>query len=156
MRVEAPFTNLSSAERSVLMSRIRSKDTRPELLVRRYLHASGLRYRLHDAKLPGKPDIVLPGRRVVIFVQGCFWHWHGAACSIRIGKPRTNPERWAAKLQGNVNRDERHQKALREAGWQVLTVWECELKGAVRGATLHRLIREIAATEEPWLNELAA
>lgn len=152
------YTNLSPSERSALMSKIRSKDTKPEMLVRRYLHAMGLRYRLHDTSLPGKPDLVLPARRVVIFVQGCFWHCHGATCSIRPGKPRTNPEKWEAKLLGNVARDERHQSALREAGWRVLTIWECELKRAVRGATLHRLLNDILATGEPsmgWDDELA-
>ena len=149
------LAKLSESERRAHMSTIRSKDTKPEMLVRRYLHASGLRYRLHDAMLPGKPDIVLPGHRVIIFVQGCFWHWHGEACDIRLGKPRTNSERWEAKLRGNVARDECHQKALREAGWRVLVVWECELKKAVRGATLHRLLSNIVSTEEPWLDELA-
>jgi DNA mismatch endonuclease (patch repair protein) len=153
------LARLSDIERSVLMGKIRSKDTKPEMLVQRYLHASGLRYRLHDVTLPGKPDIVLSGQRIVIFVQGCFWHWHGAACSIKPGKPRTNPEKWEAKLRGNVARDERHQQALREAGWQVLTVWECELKKAVRGATLHRLLNNIVAADEhsaEWTDELLA
>lgn len=139
---------LSEGERQAHMATIRSKDTKPEMLVRRYLHGMGLRYRLHDATLPGKPDLVLPGRRVVIFVQGCFWHWHGAACGIRPGKPRTNPEHWEAKLGANVARDARHQQALREAGWRVLVVWECELRKGERGATLHRLTNEILGVDE--------
>jgi DNA mismatch endonuclease (patch repair protein) len=141
------LARLSDTERSALMGKIRSKDTKPEMLVRRHLHALGYRFRLHDATLPGKPDVVLPGRRVVIFVQGCFWHWHGEACNIRPGKPRTNPEKWEAKLQGNVARDVRHQQALREGGWRVLTVWECELKVAHRQATLDRLVADISALD---------
>lgn len=142
------FDKLSHQERSSLMRTIRSKDTKPEMLVRRYLYALGLRYRLHVASLPGKPDIVLPGRRVVIFVQGCFWHWHGDACGIQPGKPRTNPEYWTAKLQGNVARDEQHIRALQADGWRVLVVWECELRKKERGATLHRLTSEITVAEE--------
>lgn len=139
---------LNDVERSLLMGKIRSKDTKPEMLVRRYLHGLGMRYRLHDNTLPGKPDIVLPGRQVVIFVQGCFWHWHGETCGIRPGKPRTNPEKWEAKLQGNVARDERHRLELEAAGWRVLVVWECELRKGERGATLHRLTSEITAIDE--------
>ena len=146
---EGPFAHLSPTERSALMGKIRSKDTKPEMLVRRYLHGLGMRYRLHDTRLPGKPDIVLPSRRVVIFVHGCFWHWHGEACGIRPGKPRTNPAQWEAKLQGNVARDERHRLALEAAGWRVLVVWECELRKRERGATLHRLTNELLAGDEP-------
>ncbi|GAA3967498.1 very short patch repair endonuclease [Hymenobacter antarcticus] len=142
------LARLSQTERSALMSTIRSKDTKPEMLVRHYLHGLGMRYRLHDTKLPGKPDIVLPGRRVVVFVQGCFWHWHGDACGIRPGKPRTNRAQWETKLQGNVARDEKHRLALQAAGWRVLVVWECELKRGVRGATLHRLTSEITAADD--------
>ena len=142
------FGNLTVEERSYIMGRIRSKDTKPELLVRRYLHAQGLRYRLHDASLPGKPDIVLPGRRIVVFVQGCFWHLHGAACSKHLPRPRTNPAQWQAKLEGNVARDERHRQALEGAGWRVLTIWECELARAQRGATLHRLTCDITRADE--------
>ncbi|MCA8830507.1 very short patch repair endonuclease [Hymenobacter pini] len=144
MQPNAPFANLTPIERSNLMGKIRSKDTKPEMLVRHYLHGLGYRYRLHDPRLPGKPDIVFPSRRTVIFVQGCFWHWHGEQCNIRPGKPRTNPEKWEAKLKGNVARDQRHQQALREAGWKVLVVWECELKAAIRQETLDRLVGEIS------------
>lgn len=142
------FEKLSPQERSAHMRTIRSKDTRPEMLVRRYLHGMGLRYRLHDTRLPGKPDIVLPGRRVVIFVQGCFWHWHGEACGIRPGKPRANPSYWEPKLAGNVARDAQHRRALEAAGWRVLVVWECELRKKERGATMHRLLGEITAVDD--------
>ncbi len=130
------------------MARIRGKDTAPELIVRRYLHAAGFRYRLHDSRLPGKPDIVLPKYQVIIFVQGCFWHGHGAACS-RGGKPpKANAHFWEAKFVYNKERDQRNQMALAELGWRVLVVWECELKKSERGATLHRLTTDILANEE--------
>lgn len=144
------LAKLTNEERSAHMGTIRYKDTKPEILVQHYLHASGLHYQLHDTTLPGKPDIVLPSQRVVIFVHGCFWHWHGASCDIKPGKPRTNPEKWEAKLQGNVARDQRHQQALRDAGWRVLVVWECELKKAHRGATLARLTADILQQEMAW------
>jgi DNA mismatch endonuclease, patch repair protein len=108
------------------MAAIRSKDTKPELVVRRLLCEMGLRYRLHRTDLPGKPDIVMPGRKVAIFVHGCFWHIH----SCRYGRvtPATNAAFWAAKRRGNVNRDRLNAKALRSAGWQVVKVWECETR----------------------------
>jgi DNA mismatch endonuclease (patch repair protein) len=117
--------HLTPERRSENMRRIRSGDTAPEIMVRRVLSALGLRYRLHDAKLPGKPDIVLRSRRIVIFVHGCFWHQHARCRHGR--KPRSNETYWNAKLTANVSRDRRHARELRADGWSVLTIWECEL-----------------------------
>lgn len=117
------------------MSGIQSKNTKPEMLVRRYLHAQGFRYRLHTRELPGSPDLVLPKYRVVIFVHGCFWHRH-ASCRFAT-QPSSNIERWETKFQINVERDARNVAALQAAGWRVLVVWECELKRE----PLHRLQR---------------
>jgi DNA mismatch endonuclease, patch repair protein len=117
-------------QRSRNMAAIRSKDTKPELVVRRLLCDMGIRYRLHRADLPGKPDIVMPGRKVAIFVHGCFWHIH----SCRYGRvtPATNTAFWAEKRGGNVDRDRLNAKALRSAGWQVVKVWECETRNEER------------------------
>lgn len=112
-----------------MMSGIRGKDTAPEMLVRRGLHARGFRYRLHDRRLPGRPDIVFPSRRAVILVQGCFWHGHD--CHL-FRWPSSRQEFWRAKIGGNVERDKRNADALKGAGWRVLTVWECALKGRTR------------------------
>ena len=117
------------------MSGIQSKNTKPEMLVRRYLHAQGFRYRLHTRELPGSPDLVLPKYRVVIFVHGCFWHRH-ASCRFAT-QPSSNIERWETKFQINVERDARNVAALQATGWRVLVVWECELKRE----PLHRLQR---------------
>jgi DNA mismatch endonuclease, patch repair protein len=108
------------------MSRIRGKDTNPEMVVRRLLHSLGYRYRLHVRDLPGRPDIVLPKHRVVIFVHGCFWHMH----KCRFGRvvPKTNAEFWQTKRSGNTERDRRNARQLRKVGWTVLTVWECETR----------------------------
>lgn len=112
------------ATRSRMMSGIKGKDTKPELIVRRYLHRAGLRYRLH-AKLPGKPDLVFPKYRVVVFVHGCFWHRH-EGCQ-HATTPANNAAFWQSKFQGNVRRDRRVQAELSELGWRVLIVWSCEL-----------------------------
>ena len=117
---------LTPEQRSATMSRIRSKDTKPEMVVRRHLHALGFRYRLHVSKLPGRPDIVLPKWRTVIFVNGCFWHRH-EGCKIAT-MPKSNVEFWTAKFQRNVERDTKGQAALKAAGWKVIVIWECELK----------------------------
>ena len=106
------------------MAAIKGRDTRPELLVRRLLHKLGYRFRLHQRELPGTPDIVLPGRRVVIFVHGCFWHRHGCSNSVL---PRTRTEWWEAKLDRTVERDAQNIAALEELGWDVLVLWECLL-----------------------------
>ncbi len=108
------------------MASVRTKDTRPELAVRKTVHRMGYRYRLHDKGLPGKPDIVLPGHRKIIFVHGCFWHQHiGCSASKR---PATNIEFWNKKLDSNMKRDLKNQVHLKELGWQVCIIWECETK----------------------------
>jgi DNA mismatch endonuclease (patch repair protein) len=116
--------SLTPTERSDRMSRIRAKDTKPEMLVRRFLHLRGFRYRLHVKGLPGCPDLVLRKYGVVILVEGCFWHGH--VC--QSGRaPKTNPEFWRQKIATNRSRDRRNQRSLRVAGWKVLRVWECQL-----------------------------
>jgi DNA mismatch endonuclease (patch repair protein) len=112
--------------RSRTMRAVKAKDTAPEWLVRRMLHAAGYRYRLHAKDLPGKPDLVFPARRKVIFVHGCWWHGHNCARGAR--SPKTNVDYWTEKVARNAARDSGHLAALRTAGWKVLTVWECELK----------------------------
>src|SRR6476661_3404850 len=116
----------SKETRSYNMSRIRSTDTKPEMLVRRFLHAQGFRYRLHVKDLPGKPDIVLPKYRTVIFVNGCFWHGH-KDCRYAV-VPKTRTEWWLDKLRRNVQRDQQVVLELRSMRWKVIIVWECELK----------------------------
>lgn len=119
--------NRTEQSRSALMARIRGRDTMPELVVRKLLHRLGFRFRLHRKDLPGKPDIVLPSRRTAIFVHGCFWHAHGC----KIGQPpKSRPEFWAPKLQRNRERDAANESALAALGWNVLTVWQCEMKDA--------------------------
>ena len=107
------------------MSRIRSRDTKPEMVVRRLLHSLGHRYRLHRKGLPGKPDIVLPKYRTVIFVHGCFWHRH-PGCKYAY-TPKSRLEFWNKKFDENVRRDRENKKALRKLGWKVIVVWECEI-----------------------------
>lgn len=108
------------------MSRIRSKDTKPEMVVRRLVHGMGYRYRLHASDLPGRPDLVFRPRRKVIFVHGCFWHRHAGCAADRL--PTARREYWLHKLNGNVSRDARTQTALEEMGWRILVIWECETK----------------------------
>lgn len=108
------------------MARIRSKNTRPELVVRSTLHRMGYRFRLHCAKLPGKPDVVLPRHRKVILVHGCFWHQH-RGCKLA-SRPSSNTEYWLAKLDSNVRRDRQNRRKLRALGWKVLVVWECQTR----------------------------
>ncbi|NJL72977.1 MAG: DNA mismatch endonuclease Vsr [Candidatus Competibacteraceae bacterium] len=107
------------------MARVGPIDTRPEMVVRRTLHAAGLRFRLHRRDLPGTPDIVLPSRRIVIFVHGCFWHQHEGCRKATI--PKTRTEFWSRKFSENVRRDARNREALISAGWSVYVLWECEL-----------------------------
>ncbi len=116
----------SPQKRSSVMRRVKGKDTAPELTVRRLLTKMGLRYRLHRADLPGKPDIVMPGRKLVIFVHGCFWHGHDCARGARV--PKANRPYWEAKIGRNRERDTQNRVALEADGWRVLTLWECELK----------------------------
>ncbi len=119
---------VSASVRSRMMSGIRGKDSRPELQVRRILFAAGYRFRLHRRDLPGTPDIVLPGRRIAIFVQGCFWHAHQGCKYAKL--PSTRQEFWRAKLHANVERDQRALQALLSMGWRVLWIWECATRSA--------------------------
>lgn len=135
---------LSPTERSERMSRIRGKDTAPELALRKTLHGLGLRYRLHCAHLPGKPDLVFPRYKTVVFVQGCFWHRH-PGCPIAT-TPKSNTLFWTRKFEKNVARDRQVKKALIKLGWRVLLAWECELdsktKAKATGERLAALIRQ--------------
>jgi len=115
---------LSRAERSQRMSLVKSKDTKPELRVRRIVHALGYRYRLHDRRLPGSPDLVFAGRRKVLFVHGCFWHRHRCKMGNRLPKSRVGF--WGKKLEENRRRDRANRRRLRALGWEVLVVWECQ------------------------------
>lgn len=115
---DAPLTRAEN------MARIRGKDTQPEMMVRRAFWAAGLRYRLHDKRLPGNPDLVFPGRRTVVFVHGCFWHCHEGCGNFRI--PKTRTEWWAAKLARNKARDAEVCARLEALGWEVVVIWECE------------------------------
>lgn len=118
------------------MSRIRSKDTAPELFIRRAVHGAGFRYRLHAKDLPGKPDMVFRSRRSVIFVHGCYWHGHG--CKRGGSGAKSNQAYWGPKIERNRNRDQAVMSALRAANWRVLVVWECETKAS---NTLSRVIQ---------------
>ncbi len=125
----------SKEKRSAVMSRIRSKDTKPEWIVRRYLFSRGYRYRKHVKGLPGTPDVVLRKYGVVIFIHGCFWHGHEADGHL----PRTNASYWREKIERNRQRDIRAKETLKQMGWKVMTIWECQLKPAVREQTLHEM-----------------
>jgi DNA mismatch endonuclease (patch repair protein) len=116
----------SQEKRSWIMSRVKGRDTKPEILVRSFIFRMGFRFRLHRRDLPGTPDIVLPRHGKVIFVHGCYWHGH-KSCP-RSKRPTTNENFWNNKLDGNIKRDKRYRRELRQIGWKVLTVWECETK----------------------------
>lgn len=125
------MTDVFTAEkRSWIMSRVRNGDTRPEKLVRSIIHRMGFRFRLHDRRLPGCPDIVLPRHRKAVFVHGCFWHSH-PGCP-RAKRPNDNRDFWERKLTRNAERDATNQRRLTEQGWDILVVWECETKDPVR------------------------
>ncbi|MGI6223151.1 MAG: very short patch repair endonuclease [Prevotella sp.] len=128
---------LSAAQRHKNMAAIHSKNTRPELIVRHYLWRAGFRYRLNNPRLPGHPDLVLRRYRTCIFVNGCFWHGHEGCRYFRM--PHTNTEFWEAKIHRNQERDRREQQRLAQMGWHCITVWECQLKPAVREETLRSL-----------------
>jgi DNA mismatch endonuclease (patch repair protein) len=113
-------------QRSYNMSRIKGKDTNPELLVRRFLHAQGFRYKLHDKSLPGKPDLVLPKYKTVIFINGCFWHGHANCKFFKV--PQTRTDWWLNKINSNKANDEKTVKALKKEGWKVIVIWTCKLK----------------------------
>ena len=131
---------VSPEKRSDVMRRVRSKDTLPEMAVRRALHKQGFRYRLHQATLPGKPDLVLPKHRTIVFVHGCLWHWHGCKNS---RMPNSNVDYWERKIARNVERDKSHLTALGDAGWQVVTIWECSID-----AGLEELMRSLHSNSD--------
>ena len=133
---------VSPADRSRMMAGIQGKNTKPELLVRRMLFASGYRFRLHRRDLPGAPDIVMPGRKVAIFVHGCFWHLHQGCRYAKM--PATRPDFWKAKLEANVERDRRAVKKLQALDWRVLCVWECSTRDTQAAAGLQ-------ATMSGWI-----
>lgn len=128
--------------RSYNMSQIRSGNTKPEMLVRRFLHTQGFRYKLHDKKLPGKPDIVLPKFKTVIFIHGCFWHGH-ANCKYYV-VPKTRTDWWLNKINANKANDTKAAKALKKEGWKVITVWECKLKPGKFEKALDKILLSIS------------
>ncbi len=136
---------MTPEQRHKCMSHIRGKDTRPEMVVRRYLFAHGYRYRLHEMRLPGTPDIVMRRLHTVIMVNGCFWHGH-EGCRYFV-LPRTNADFWQAKIERNKARDAEQRTELRAKGWNVIQIWECELKPSVRQATLQRLTFTLSRIE---------
>lgn len=144
-RIPGKMDVVDAVKRSQMMAGIKSKNTQPEMLVRKFLHARGFRYRLHGRDLPGSPDIILPKFQVAIFVHGCFWHRH-VSCKYATF-PSSNSERWAAKFDENVARDHRNISALRERGWKVFVVWECELR-QMATVRLQQLVDDIKSEGE--------
>ncbi len=131
----------SKETRSYNMSRIRSTHTKPEMLVRKFLHAHGYRYTLHNKKLPGKPDIVLPKYKTIVFIHGCFWHGHDN-CKYYV-VPKTRTDWWLNKINTNKANDEKALKALKKEGWKIITIWECDLKPAKIDKTLASLLKKM-------------
>lgn len=123
------------------MSMIKSRDTKPELIIRKFLFSNGFRYRLNIANLPGKPDIVLPKYKTIIFVHGCFWHGH-KNCKYSI-IPKTRTDWWTTKIENNRIRDKKIKSILMKHGWKVITIWECQLKSLKRDYTLNKLIKSL-------------
>lgn len=135
--LDTAMDKMTKEQRSRCMSKIRGRDTRPELLVRKYLFSRGYRYRLNNPRLPGKPDIVLRKYRTAIFVNGCFWHGH-VGCRYFV-LPKSNVEFWRGKIERNRERDRKELRLLAEMGWHTIVVWECQLRPAVRRQTLESL-----------------
>lgn len=121
---------ISIEKRRLIMSRVKGADTQPEKIVRSMLHKMGYRFRIHRKDLPGKPDIVLPKYKSIIFIHGCFWHRHNCSNGVRV--PKSNQEYWIPKLENNKIRDEKNQTILLKNGWKILIVWECMLKDKVK------------------------
>ena len=137
---------MTPEQRSRCMAAIKGKDTKPEMIVRKYLFSRGLRYRVNNHKLPGSPDIVLKKYKTVVFIDGCFWHGHEGCKYYRL--PKTNVDFWRHKIAMNIARDYANGVDLRLAGWKVIRVWECDIKTkAKRGEILERLYQEIVGTE---------
>ncbi|MDQ3192948.1 MAG: DNA mismatch endonuclease Vsr [Bacteroidota bacterium] len=133
----------SKAVRSYNMSRIKGKNTKPEMLVRKFLFSKGFRYKLHDNALPGKPDIVLPKYKTVVLVHGCFWHGHDNCKYFII--PKTNTQWWLDKINRNKENDEANQKKLRKEKWKIIIIFECELKCEKRKNTVEKLIKNLTS-----------
>ena len=131
----------SKEKRSYNMSRVKNKETKPEMFVRKYLFANGFRYRKNDKRLPGHPDIVLPKYKTVVFINGCFWHQHEGCKHSAL--PETNNEFWETKLKGNKKRDEEKIRQLEVEGWRVIVIWTCELNPKVINNKLEKLLLEI-------------
>lgn len=129
------------ATRSYNMSRIKAKNTKPEMLVRKFLHAQGFRYTLHNNKLPGKPDIVLAKHKTIIFIHGCFWHGH-KDCKYFV-VPKTRTEWWLTKINTNIANDSKTRKALKKAGWRIINLWECDLKPNKAVKSLTSLLKKL-------------
>lgn len=129
------------ATRSYNMSRIKNKNTKPEILVRKFLFANGFRYRINDKKLPGKPDIVLPKYKTVIFVNGCFWHGHEDCKYFKL--PATRTGWWKEKIEKNIENDLKKHAQLKLAGYKVIVIWECELKGKTKEVTLFEINKSL-------------
>jgi len=133
----------SKAVRSYNMSKIKGKNTKPEVLVRKFLFSRGLRYKLHDKSLPGRPDIVMPKYKTVIFVNGCFWHGHNG-CKYFV-YPKTKAQWWSVKINGNIKRDSLAYASLKDQGWSVIVIWECELKSSKRDETLENVFKNLVS-----------
>ena len=133
----------TAQQRRFNMQQIKSTNTKPEMLVRKFLFAHGYRYKLHDKKLPGKPDMVLPKYRTVIFVHGCFWHGHYNCKYYTV--PKTNTDWWLNKINTNKANDTKAVKALKKDGWKIITVWECDLKPAKVEKTLKKILFSLSA-----------
>ena len=138
--------------RSYNMSQIKCKDTKPEMLVRRFLFANGFRYRLYDKKLPGRPDIVLPKLKIVIFIHGCYWHGH-ENCKYFV-LPKTQTDWWLRKINRNKELDQKNSARLTNEGWKIITIFECDLKPAKRNTTLLQLIENLNIVSREFKNEL--
>ncbi len=138
---------MTQEQRHYCMSRVKGKDTRPEMVVRRYLHACGFRYSLHSRKLPGCPDIVLRKYHTVVFINGCFWHRHPGCDKFRM--PKSNVEFWQEKIRRNKERDAQEVAAIEALGWNVIVVWECGLARPVREETLRNLAEAVRRNIEP-------
>lgn len=131
--------------RSQMMAAVKGKNTKPEIIVRKMLHAMGFRFRLHRKELPGRPDIVLPKYRTVVLVNGCFWHQHPGCQMSR--RPKSRPDYWEPKLDGNIQRDKKNRTELVKLGWRVITIWECELENPEEiAAKLKNLIENKSET----------
>ena len=137
---------VSPKRRSEIMSNVKGKHTKPEIIVRKFLHAKGFRFRLHSSKLPGKPDLILKKYKTIIFINGCFWHGH-ENCRIYV-MPKTNVDFWREKIDKNMFRDRIIINNLKEMGWNVIILWECTLKKTKREETLNNLVEKIMSNSQ--------